>query len=165
MCRFNGFCSHEQRTGKKCHFAHPAGVKQTVPVRVHNKHTQMCLNFQVSQCDNPNCNFAHSEEECMAANEILGRDCSKHLAWFWEEVKASEELANEMYDELSCIEPSTEEQSFLDACIDEQDEQEAMDVNPELALLATEEIWAMFAGMAREMGVPLQTVAWGDMMV
>lgn len=169
VCRYNGFCTHEQRTGKKCMFAHPAGVKQTLSKREHNKYTQMCLNFQVGQCDNLNCNYAHSEEQCVAANEALGRDCREHLAWFWEEVKASEDLADKMYEELSCIEPSEDEQSFLDVCIDEQDAQETMEVNPELVALARGDVqeevdayWVKMMDLARQMAMPPAEKMWGD---
>ena len=162
VCRHNGHCNYKERTGKECKFAHTA-VPAKVPVRVHNKHTQLCMGHFVSECPNADCNFAHSLEECIAANDALGRDPWEHIEWFHKEVKASEDLADGVLEEAELTE---EEQKFLDSCIDEQDEDENYQNNPEMAAMANEEVWSVLMGAAQVFGVPLfrqEVPAWGEM--
>ena len=93
--------------GTECrHTANPvhcSKVRHEVPTRDHNRCTQMCLNFVLSECTVQDCNFAHNPFAMMKNNLALGRNWDQIadiLIRFSKEVLYSIEFCDEFLEDL-----------------------------------------------------------------
>ena len=101
---------------------HCSKVRHELPVRDHNRCTQMCLNSVLSECTVQDCNFSHNPFAMMKNNLAIGRNwdqIGEMLIRFAKEVLYTIEFSEEIYD--------YDEGAAQDADIEEANEQIQME--------------------------------------